>query len=131
MTLQIPIPGFGATAEYQVPGLPFATASNATNTAKSIDFPFVTRTITISNAGSSGQYLYVGFTKNGVNGGNHFELNGGAVVQLELRVKQLWVLAPTAVNFSLLAGLTAIPSSQMLTLTGSTGSSELGWPGIG
>lgn len=123
---------------YQVSGVPFVTSSQhaITTTPVSIDFPRVTRFISVTNTGVN--VLRLGFSENGVNGlgqvsgsnqtveheprANYFILPvSGATGRLELRCKSLFIRADTgaAGSFSVMAGLTGIDKNQFPVLTGS------------
>lgn len=128
-----PIPGFGASVEYQVSGLPYVTSSfGLDTTGRRIDFPFVTRDITVANNGASA--LRVGFTQNGVNGNggdNFYVVRTASTVRLELRVKTIFVRSDTGTtDCSILAGLTTIPQYQMGLLTGSAVTGSYVWQGV-
>lgn len=127
-----PKPGFHFVSEYQSSGLPFVTSSVATSTAQRIDFPKVTRAITIRNLdGQNG--LHVGFTRAGILGSNKFTLSVSSSERFEVRVKNVWLQSGGGnANFSLLGELTLINSEDMPNLTGSNDGSPGGsWSGIG
>ena len=134
MSLNNPVGGIGYAAEFQSSALPFLTSSIALqNTSTRIDFPKVTRFICIANHESTGKYLKFGFTKNGVELGNYFLLDGGQQTQnLELRVTSLHLMgSSSAVSFSMLAGLTNIDARQMPILSGSFPDGSPAWLGVG
>jgi len=143
-------PGIGYAPAYEVSGVPFVTSSNGDEvgtTALAIGFPFVTRWIEVFNTGT--KPLRIGFSKNGVEGKgavtsgsanpgtmpeslpthrNYFTLehsgstNGQTkTARLELRCSSIFFATESGTTgFSLIAGLTTIPSAQ-LNLTGSEG----------
>ena len=133
-----PEPGLGAVSEYQVSALPYATSSQAnTGVTYNISFPKVTSWIVIKNHGTATEHIRLGFTKNGVEGGNHIRIDGGTGAASNptyyLRVKEVFIRSDSGASpgFSLLAGLTMIPTKFMPTLTGSVSSSQGYWDGVG
>lgn len=131
MPLGTPKAGFAAAGEFQSSALPYVTSSQAPSSAADaleIEFPKVSRSITVTNRAPAGTYLRVGFTRNGVlTSGNHYMLNGGDTLAVELRVKALYLAGDGATaNFSVLAGLTTIDARDMPLLSGSEG-----WQGVG
>tara|TARA_Y100001938_G_scaffold106070_1_gene144693 strand:- start:226 stop:696 length:471 start_codon:yes stop_codon:yes gene_type:complete len=119
---------------YQVSGIPYVTSSHGPavvgTAVQKITFPQVTRFFVVNNIGSN--ILRVGFTENGVDGGpdesgaerlRWFQLNGGQISpRLEIRCKELYFRAVSNTDktgFSLIAGLSGVPSNQFPTLTGS------------
>mgnify|MGYP001458612972 CR=1 FL=1 len=127
-----PSPGWNWTAEYQTSGIPFVTSSFGVDTnPRRIDFDFVTRDITIDNAGTDS--LRVGFSHNGVNGtggDNYFLVRANTTVTFEVRVKNVFLRANSSTtNCSLLAGCTTIPAKQMPHLSGSM-SGSINWRGV-
>ncbi len=137
--LNNPRPGFNSAVEYTISGVPHVVSGSASGTPTLIEFPYITRAITISNSAAAGTYLVVGFTLNGVNGSNCFPINGGASARIEVRVRDLWVKG--AGGYGILAELTPIERKNMLPLTGSVDTSTLEgrlmasgsivWPGVG
>lgn len=128
--------GIGAAGEFQSSGLPFATSSTAPAAASGalrIDFPKVSRSITITNRSADGTLLRIGFTLNGVrNSGFHYQLDGQDTVTLELRVASLWLAGDAGnVNFSLCAGLTTVDARDMPQLSGTLSDGSTGWQGVG
>jgi len=131
--LDNPKGGIGYAAEFQSSALPFVTSSYAPVYSSGpirIDFPKITRFIQISNLASVGNFLRVGFTRNGVMNANYIQVNGGHDSQImELRVTSMWLAGNSgSVEFSVCAGLTNIDANQMPLLSGSGGS---GWLGVG
>lgn len=131
-----PKSGFGYVAEYQVSALPFVTNSIAgTSTTTRIQFPFVTKFLTVKNTGTN--YLKVGFTNNGVlNGGNCFSLPPSGSYSGEWRVKDLFLLSANGTStFETVAGLTSISRNDMPFLSGSAALTSsinvVGYNGLG
>lgn len=137
MTLDVPSAGFSSAGEFQSSALPYVTSSQAPVAASDvlrIDFPKVTRFITISNYDSAANKLRIGFTQNGVKlSGNYFLIAGGGIpVTLELRVKSLFLAGDTtSPNFSLCAGLTSVDARHMPLLSGTLADGSAGWNGVG
>lgn len=127
-------PGYGAVPEYQVSSLPWVTSSTAT-AATTIGFtlPKVASFIQLLNNGSPGQFIRLGFTKNGVENANYIRVDGSSSIKLDLRVRDVFVRsdAGASPSFSLIAGLTMIPSRFAPVLTGSVSSSQGYWEGVG
>ena len=125
MALQWPKPGPNLVGEYQVSGLPFATASLAgTSTPTSLQLPFVTRFVSVTNTGAT--TLAVGFTANGVKGGDRFTLPPSGSFHEQLRVKDLFFLGVGgSATFEVVAGLTMIERTMFPTLTGSAAAGVL------
>lgn len=135
MSLDTPKSGFASAAEFQSSALPYVTSSQApifSSGALQINFPKVTRFITVSNGAAAGSRLRVGFTRNGLTNGNYFLVDGGQVVTFELRIKSLFVAGDTTSPvMSLMAGLTNVDQNFMPTLTGTLGDGSPGWLGVG
>jgi hypothetical protein len=124
MSLNNPRPGFNSAPEYMVSGIPHVLSGSATTTPTLVEFPYVTRAITIANNSAAGTVLEIGFTLNGVNLSNRFPLDGKANVRFEVRVRDLWLRAESSpVNYGVLAELTPIERMYMLPLTGSVNTS--------
>ena len=107
--------GLGNAASYEVSGVPFASGGlDSTGTsALKIEFPYVTRWITINNHDSD-QDLKCAFSENGLNGSNYFlieDVGSGAIatthtVRMELKVNEMWFTG--SADFDVVAGLTGI-----------------------
>lgn len=131
MTLNNPKPGFGSSAEYQVSGLPWVTASVATTTPWKYEFSKVTRFVMLQNKASAGTYIRIAFTENGANLNNYYAVNGGESVHMEVRVKEVYIRSDAGTPaYTLMAGLTTIDAVQMPSLTGSLGGNII-WDGVG
>tara|TARA_B100000700_G_scaffold321715_1_gene421572 strand:- start:2326 stop:2754 length:429 start_codon:yes stop_codon:yes gene_type:complete len=132
MSLKNPRPNANFVPEYQISGVPYVTASAAgevtsQNVPIRLDFPEVTRWISVYNSSSAG--LRVGFTANGargVNTANYFVVKAGETTpRMELRCKTLYFTkdSATAASFNIIAGLTRIRAAEFPVLTGSTSGS--------
>lgn len=132
MSLDNPKGGLGYAAEFQSSALPWVTSSvaPASGSPYRIDFPKVTRFITVMNAGDSA--LSVGFTRNGVLGNNKVILGLSQSICLEVRVKHLFLQGEGGTpNYSICAGLTTIDARDMPHLTGTLPDGSAGWQGVG
>lgn len=138
MTLNNPKGGMGYAAEFQSSALPFTTSSQAmTGVTYKIVFPKVSRFICVKNHSSAGNHIRLGFTSNGVEGGNHYKVDGGSgsgsEIALELRVKEIFIRSDgaTSPGYSIIAGLTNIDASMMPLLSGTLPDGSPGWSGVG
>ena len=130
MALNHPSIHEGFAPAYQVSATPFVTSSNVTfGQTKYIDFGYVSRFITIKNTGPSTSVMSIAFTENGLKplSSNYFFLSGSEAFSGELRSTGLYLSGSSGTsNFTVVAGLTAIPSKNMLLLTGSNGFTGVG-----
>jgi hypothetical protein len=131
MALNHPQQGEGYVSAYQIAATPFVTSSTvALGATREITFPQITRSITIKNLGASTTALAFSFTQAGLlpANSNYFILSGSESFSGELRTDRLFVSgnAGTVVPFSLMAGLTFIPSKMLTPITGSNGFSGVG-----
>ena len=128
---QHPSPGVGAVGQYQLSGIPFATASvdvfsilDGEGSVK-IPFPYVTKFVTVVNehSGSSSK-LRVGFSPAGITGSgsptgeasNYFILDNGESYTGEFRVSSIYIAGDSApATASVIAGMTGIPSYKLQT----------------
>ena len=118
--------GLNHVGAYQVSGRPFVTGGvNAATTTK-VEFPATTRWLYVLN--QSTDPVRVGFSQNGVENNNFFEVsgNGGTSAVLELKIGELWLSGSNYVQ--VVAGLTNIDSSRT---SGSIGPSWSGSVGVG
>lgn len=131
MALNHPIQGEGYVSAYQISATPFVTSSTvALGATREITFPQITRFITIKNVGASSTVLAVGFTAAGMSAANsnYFVLSGSESFSGELRSDRIFVSgsAGATVPFTLVAGLTFIPSRMLTPITGSNGFGGVG-----
>jgi hypothetical protein len=119
--LNHPKMGEGYTPAYQMSSTPFVTSSTLTlGQTKQIDFPCVSRFITVQNTG--GSTLALSFTENGLKpaNSNYYVLSGSTGVSCELRTQCVFLSGSGgSTTFSLIAGLTLIPTSSLTPITGS------------
>ena len=130
MALNYPSQGEYYAAAYQISAMPYVTSSTiTTGQVKEIRFSHISRFITLKNTAGSSTSIAVGFTQNGLTtaASNYFVLAGGESFSGEIRASSLWVSSSSGTpTFSLVAGLTMIPTGTMLHLTASNGYSGVG-----
>jgi len=111
--------GLGNAASYQASGTPFVTgAASLTGVAK-IEFPKVTKSITIHEL-SNNNVLYFYFHPDATTL-NKFCIDttshNHSPVTIDVKCKEIYV-SGSALNFTLYASLTGIESKEMIDLTG-------------
>ena len=119
MALDNPKISANMVTEYQASGIPWVTGSLFLSGVSGLQFPFVTRDITLMNSGPSD--IFVGFSENGVLGSNRMHITSGSSFTGALRIKALWLSSSANANVSIIAGMTRIPWSAFPVLTGSDG----------
>ena len=123
--------GVNHVGAYQVSGRPYATGSVDCSSTREIKFPQVARwVIVVNNANSNAK---VGFSANGVDGTNYFDLGKASATdvpaispRLELKVSSIFVSGSS--DISIVAGLTNISTDKVKTSIGTnwSGSSGVG-----
>jgi hypothetical protein len=130
MAINHPIQGESFVAAYQISATPYVTSSTVLlGETKEIVFPQVTRFITLKNSSPSSNVMAVSFTANGLKSANsnYFILSGSESFSGELRTDRIFVSGSAGNSvFSLVAGLTFIPSKMLTPITGSNGFSGVG-----
>jgi hypothetical protein len=133
MSINHPIMNESYVPAYQISATPFVTSSTVSlGQVKEIEFPQVTRFVVIKNTslGTTSTSLAVSFTENGLKpeNSNYFILNSQESFEGEIRTNKLFVSgsAGPSCGFSIVAGLTFIPSYTMTTITGSNGFQGVG-----
>jgi len=131
MSLNNPYPHEGYVPAYQVSATPFVTSSTITlGQTKEINFGSVSRFLIIKNTGAATTALAIGFTQNGLKTAtaNYFILSGSDSFSAELKTDRIFLSGAVGASttFSVVAGLTSVPSKNFLLLTGSNG-----FPGVG
>lgn len=124
---RVPKPNHNSVAEYLQSGIPYVTSSHTlgANEVVQVSFPTVSRWFVVHNTdhGGGNHTIRIGFTENGVNevnGRNYYLLHAEEqTARFEIKTKDVFVRGPNGSSFSLIAGLTGIPSSNFPTLTGS------------
>ena len=130
--------GLNNAGSYQVSGIPYAKGgmnATATATAISVNFPYVTRWVTIVNNDTTND-LKVGFSSNGLAASDYFtvpraDTNGrqtSHLPRLELKLTELYFTGST--NFDVVAGLTNLPTQRVDNI-GPVGSNWSGSVGVG
>ena len=120
-------PGISSVGSYQIAGTPFLTGSAVANGAEvQVDFPTVTRSITVINKDASGNdAIRVHFANQAsacAAGKLHFiTLDAkNSSVTMNVKTKSIWISNDSGnpSNFELFAELTGIDEGAMWTLTG-------------
>jgi hypothetical protein len=138
--MQWPNPGIGSVGSYQMGGIPYITSSLTipanTSAVLKIQFPYVTKFVTVINTGSAAgaPNIRVGFSAlgtSGSNASNYFSLAYGESYTGEWRIEDLFLISNTAVqsSASIIAGLTPIPRGVPSFV--STGNNWSGSAGVG
>jgi hypothetical protein len=125
MSLNNPSMHEGFVPAYQVSAVPFVTSS-AVTTVEQVNFPFVTRFFTVQN--NSSLTLRFGFTEFGVKGTNYFAIPSGSKYDGEIRTDRLFFSSSTgaSISYSVIAGLTGVPTRNFSIITGSNGFEGVG-----
>ena len=110
-------PGLNAVGQYQLSGIPFASASIVVSgsSVTEVEFPTVTKFVTVVNehSGSSAR-LRVGFSSAGIIGSNYFILDNGESYTGEFRVSSIFIAGDGAPSTaSVIAGLTMIETNNL------------------
>lgn len=136
--IQWPNAGLGSVGSYQMSGIPFASSSitvpvNSAAPLK-IQFPYVTKFVTISNEAGAGEpSIRVGFSALGVSGSgkNYFLLGVGESYTGEWRLEDIFLISDTTAqsSASVIAGLTPIPRGVPSFVA--TGNNWSGSSGVG
>ena len=123
--------GVNHVGAYQVSGRPYATGSVDCTSTTEITFPQIARWVVIINNATSN--AKVGFSANGVDGTNYFDLGKASAAdlpavspRLELKVSSIFVSGSD--DISVVAGLTNIETARLNTSSGTnwSGSSGVG-----
>lgn len=131
MALNYPVQGEGYVSAYQISATPFVTSSTVSlGSIRELVFPQISRFITLKNIGASTSVISVAFTRAGLTpeNSNYFVLSGSESFSGELRTDRIFISgsAGASTPFTLLAGLTFIPSRMLTPITGSNGFSGVG-----
>lgn len=131
MSLNHPVQGEGYVAAYQISATPFVTSSTVTlGSTKQLVFPQITRFVTIKNTSASSNTIAVSFTAAGLlpANSNYFTLSGSESFSGELRTDRIFISGSTGATnaFTVVAGLTFIPSTMLTPITGSNGFQGVG-----
>ena len=132
MGLSYPVINEGYVPAYQASAVPFITSSQISlGQVQVIEFPQVTRFFNIKNTSKSSNHdIAVAVTQRGLKPvvGNFFTLSEGTSFRDEIRTTRLFISCSVGSNitYQVIAGLTNIPSSQFLLITGSNGHAGVG-----
>ena len=125
--------GLGNVGSYQASAKPFLSSSinvSSSGDVVRINFPNVTRFVTIKNTGpddgSADINMRVGFSQNGVNGENYLTVNNQESYSADWRVTSVFLRVDVSGSFnataSIIGGMTAIDSVELKhNWTGSEG----------
>ncbi len=112
--------GIGNAASYQASGSPFVTGSTALTGSMKIEFPRVTKSITIHELNNNSEiYFYFHEDATALNKfciDNSSQHHGPMTI--DVKCKEIYI-SGSGIDFSLYASLTAIGVEQMFPLTGS------------
>jgi hypothetical protein len=123
MALNYPSQGESSAAIYQISATPFVTSSTvALGDIAEVQFGYISRFIVVKNTSDSG-VLSVSFTKNGLKptNSNYFVLSGSEAFSADMRTDRLFVSGSggATCNFTVIGGLTTVPSKYMTAITAS------------
>lgn len=129
MAINYPVQSENNAGAYAISASPFVTSSYVTlGEVKRIEFGYISRFLVIRNTSPSG-VISIGFTKNGLlpQNSNYLFLSGSESFSGDFRTDRLFVSGSEGnCNFTIVAGLTTIPSKMLTPITGSNG-----FPGVG
>ena len=130
MSLNNPAMHEGFVPAYQVSAVPYLTSSSVTlGQTQQFEFGYATRFFTIKNNSVSTAVIAFSFTSLGLtpSNSNYYILSGAQEYSGEIRTDRLFVSGVAgSATFSIVAGLTGIPSRNMLQVTGSNGFNGVG-----
>ena len=106
--------GLGNASAYQVSGIPYVSGNlSVTSNDKVLKFPRVTSWVQVTHTGGQNEILAIGFSSGGVRNFNKYPLlEGQSTGKLELKVTEMY-FSGTCDDFSVIAGLTSIPTDQI------------------
>lgn len=115
--------GLGNVGSYQASARPFLSSSipvSGSLDVISVNFPTVSRFVTIKNIGIEGAtdcQMRVGFSENGINADNYFLLNNEESYSGDWRVRTVYLRTDTNsilnATASIIAGLTSIDANDL------------------
>jgi hypothetical protein len=131
MALNHPVQSEGYVSAYQISATPFVTSSMVSlGAVREIVFPQITRFITIKNTSTANNTIAIAFTAGGLltSNSNYFSLSGSESFAGELRTDRIFISGSSGTTnaFTVVAGLTFIPSKMLTPITGSNGFSGVG-----
>ena len=106
--------------EYQVSGQPYVKYVTQDGSTNELPFPYMTQWIIVTNHG--GAVMKLGFSEDGVDtNSNYYEVAAGATTpKLDVRTKSIWYDGTNSQKFSIIAGLTNIPTGSISDYSAST-----------
>lgn len=111
--------GLQNAASYQSSGTPFVTGSTGLTGVMKIEFPTVTKSITLHHKSSSDLYFYFHEDATDL---NKFEVenigNAHPYLTIDVKCKEIYV-SGSSLDFRVYASLTGIEAKEMFELTGS------------
>lgn len=130
MAINYPTQGEFYVGAYSISATPFVTSSTVNlGETKEIQFGYVSKFLVIRNT-SATSVLAVAFTQNGLkpSNSNYFILSGSESFSGDLRTDRIFVSGSggSSTGFSVVAGLTTIPSKNLTPITGSVGFTGVG-----
>lgn len=130
MAINYPSQGEFYVGAYSVSASPFVTSSTVSlGETKEIQFGYVSKFLVLRNT-SPTSVLAVAFTQNGLkpSNSNYFILSGSESFSGDLRTDRIFVSGSggATTGFSVVAGLTTIPSKNLTPITGSFGFTGVG-----
>jgi hypothetical protein len=116
--------GLGNVGSYQASAKPFLSSSihvSSSGDIVRIDFPNVSRFITIKNTGpddgSADIDMRVGFSRHGINAGNYLTINNQESYSADWRITSIYLKVHSTGTYnataSLIGGMTAIDSLEL------------------
>jgi hypothetical protein len=126
MSLNNPVIGEGYVPAYQMSASPYVTSSFILNgQIHEVQFGCVTKFFTVMSTGTTSEGIAVAFTRLGLTpqNSNFFKLSGSNSYTAEIRTDRLFISGSsgTSSTYTVIAGLTPIPESKFLMITGSNG----------
>lgn len=114
----IPKAGLNAVGNYQVSSIPFLTSTVAPafgGAPVQIQFPSVTKFVTVKNIDPVNRHLRIGYSANGVNGTNYIVLTQFESYTADFKVSSIFLISEEAfpISASVVAGLTGIDRGQL------------------
>ncbi len=121
-------PGIGHVGSYQASGHPYLTGSLIGPLAtKKIEFPTVTKSITVAQSGSTGlcriTFVPTGSSASVIDTNHYWELNSNEdALTMNVKCKEIYITnghRTAQTGFQLFAELTRIDTNRMFAITGS------------
>ena len=121
--------GLNNVGSYQVSGIPYLSGGLDLTSGGSLNFPYVTRWIQITNSGSAD--LLYGYSNNGAGASNvGIILPNSTTPRMEVKVTELYMEGGVADGTYVAAGLTNLPIARVDNI-GPSGSNWSGSVGVG